>query len=67
MVAAVVFGLAHLYQGAVGVVTTFVMGLVLGALYVIGGSLIAPIVVHALVDLRAIWLGRLVTPLAQHA
>jgi membrane protease YdiL (CAAX protease family) len=67
LAAAVVFGLAHLYQGAVGVVTTFVMGLVLGALYVISGSLLAPILVHAMVDLRAIWLGRLVAPVPQGA
>lgn len=59
--AAVVFGLAHLYQGASGVTVTFVVGLALGGLYLVTGSLLAPVVVHALIDLRAISLGRLVT------
>lgn len=60
MIAAVAFGLAHLYQGASGVVVTFGVGLILGGLYVLTGSLLAPVVVHALIDLRAISLGRLV-------
>lgn len=59
LIAAVAFGLAHLYQGATGIVATFVMGGVLGALYVVTGSLIAPIAVHALIDLRALPLSRL--------
>ncbi|WP_106848173.1 CPBP family intramembrane glutamic endopeptidase [Blastococcus sp. Marseille-P5729] len=58
--AAVVFALAHLYQGAPGVVVTFFVGLALGGLYIVTGSLLAPVLVHALIDLRAISLGRLV-------
>ena len=57
---AVVFGLAHLYQGAQGVISTFLVGIVLGGLYVVTGSLLAPVLVHALIDVRAISLGRLV-------
>jgi uncharacterized protein len=59
LAAAVVFGLAHAYQGAIGLTTSLLIGIALGALYVVTGSLIAPIIVHALVDLRAIPLGRL--------
>lgn len=60
LTAAVVFGLAHAYQGAVGVTSSLLIGVVLGALYVVTGSLLAPILVHACVDLRAIPLGRMV-------
>ena len=49
-VAAAVFGLAHLYQGAGGVAKTGVVGLVMGGLYVLGGSLLPPILLHAAID-----------------
>jgi len=47
-----VFGLGHLYQGVRGMVLTTVIGLVLATLYVLSGSLLVPIVVHAALDLR---------------
>lgn len=60
LLGAVAFGFAHLYQGAIGLVSTLLIGLVLAGLYVVSGSLLAPVVVHALIDLRAIPLGRIV-------
>ena len=54
LVSAVVFGLAHLYQGWKGVITTGCGGLVLAILYVSTGSLLAPMVVHAVVVLRVL-------------
>ncbi len=48
----IAFGLGHLYQGVRGVTLTAVVGLFLAMLYVISGSLIVPIVVHAALDLR---------------
>ncbi|MGY1743290.1 MULTISPECIES: CPBP family intramembrane glutamic endopeptidase [unclassified Blastococcus] len=51
-VAAVAFGLAHAYQGVAGVVTTGVLGAVMAGLYVDTGSLLLPVLLHALVDLR---------------
>jgi membrane protease YdiL (CAAX protease family) len=51
-VAGAVFGLAHAYQGVTGVVTTGVLGGVLAALYLGTGSLLLPVVLHALIDLR---------------
>jgi membrane protease YdiL (CAAX protease family) len=51
-VAGVAFGLAHAYQGVAGVLTTGVLGAVLAALYLGTGSLLLPVVLHALVDLR---------------
>jgi membrane protease YdiL (CAAX protease family) len=48
------FGLNHIYQGYRGVIGTAIIGLALGMLYYTSGGLIAPIVVHALIDLRII-------------
>lgn len=48
---AVAFGVAHFYQGAAGVLKTGLAGAFLGALYLLTGSLLVPVVVHALIDL----------------
>lgn len=50
-----VFGLAHVYQGAAGVVVTTMMGAVLGLLVVATGSLLPAVVAHAALDLRALF------------
>jgi membrane protease YdiL (CAAX protease family) len=47
-----VFGLGHIYQGIRGVLLTAAIGLFLATLYVLTGSLLVPIVVHAALDLR---------------
>ncbi len=52
--AAVVFGLLHIYQGPVGVVATTVLGLVFTLLYVVSGSIVLVMVLHALLDLRTL-------------
>ncbi len=52
VVAAVAFGLAHAYQGGAGVLTTGVLGGVLAALYLQTGSLLLPVLLHAVIDLR---------------
>jgi membrane protease YdiL (CAAX protease family) len=51
-VAAAAFGLAHAYQGRVGIVTTGVLGGVMAALYLGTGSLLLPVLLHAAIDLR---------------
>ena len=51
-VAAVIFGLQHLYQGAVGSVMSGVIGFLLSLLFLLTGNLLAPIVLHAVMDLR---------------
>ena len=48
--AALLFGFGHLYQGVRGMITTFVVGLVFGALYVGTGAIWLPMVLHALAD-----------------
>ena len=52
MVAAVAFGLAHAYQGGVGILTTGVLGGIMAALYLETGSLLLPVLLHAVIDLR---------------
>lgn len=52
LVSAALFGLAHSYQGLGGVLLTGLAGYWLAGLFVLTGSLLLPILVHALVDLR---------------
>jgi membrane protease YdiL (CAAX protease family) len=47
-----IFGVCHLYQGWVGVVGTGVLGAVLMGMYLSTESLVLPIAIHALIDLR---------------
>jgi membrane protease YdiL (CAAX protease family) len=54
VVAALVFGLAHVYQGWVGVLATTVLGLVFTGLYLASGGLAVPIALHAAIDLMAL-------------
>jgi membrane protease YdiL (CAAX protease family) len=54
VIAALIFGMLHLYQGALGILFATLLGLVFAALYVLTGSIAAPIVLHALVDLRTL-------------
>jgi membrane protease YdiL (CAAX protease family) len=46
------FGLAHLYQGVVGIVQTTILGAIFGLIFIVTGSLLLPMVLHALIDLR---------------
>jgi uncharacterized protein len=52
LVAAAGFGLAHAYQGLSGILLTGVLGGVLAAVYLQSGSLLLPVVLHAVIDLR---------------
>jgi membrane protease YdiL (CAAX protease family) len=47
-----IFGLGHLYQGAKGVLGTTIGGGVFGLLFLLTGSLIPGVVLHALIDLQ---------------
>jgi membrane protease YdiL (CAAX protease family) len=51
--AVAVFGLGHIYQGWAGVVRTAAVGLVLTAVFLIGGSLLPVILLHIFIDLTA--------------
>lgn len=52
--AALAFGWAHLYQGAVGMVGTALLGALLATLFWASGSLLWPMVLHALIDLQVL-------------
>jgi membrane protease YdiL (CAAX protease family) len=51
--ATLLFGVLHLYQGALGILFSVVLGAVFVALYLITGSIVVPIVLHAIIDLRS--------------
>ena len=51
--AALLFGLAHFYQGAADTLMTALLGLAFGFIYVETGSLALPILLHAAVDISA--------------
>jgi membrane protease YdiL (CAAX protease family) len=51
---AVLFGLLHLYQKLTGVVVAIVLGLVLTLVYVVSGSILLVIAIHAIIDLRSL-------------
>jgi membrane protease YdiL (CAAX protease family) len=50
----IAFGLAHLYQGRSGVVSTGVGGFAFGLLAMFTGSLWLPMLLHSLADLQAL-------------
>jgi membrane protease YdiL (CAAX protease family) len=52
LLASIIFGLCHFYQGWQGVLGTTALGAVFAGLYVATGSLLFPVILHALVDLR---------------
>jgi uncharacterized protein len=67
VVAAVAFGLAHAYQGGVGIVTTGVLGGIMAALYLETGSLLLPVLLHAAIDLRFLLVPARVLPTGRSA
>jgi membrane protease YdiL (CAAX protease family) len=48
------FGALHAYQGPVGIIGTAIVGALMMLLYATTGSILLPIVVHALFDLRSL-------------
>lgn len=58
LIASVVFGIGHAYQGVRGIAVTTLVGLFMSGVYLITGSLIACVVIHALMDLHAGYMGR---------
>ena len=50
------FGFAHLYQGARGILSTGIGGIVLGLAYVVSGNLLLPVVMHGFINARIAFL-----------
>lgn len=57
LVSSIVFGIAHAYQGPRGILQGMIAGIVFAGLYLFSGSLLAPIVLHAIVDIHGGWAG----------
>jgi membrane protease YdiL (CAAX protease family) len=58
VVSSVIFGLAHAYQGAMGIVRTGLVGVVMALVVVFTGSLPLAMAIHAVIDLvqgRMLW------------
>jgi membrane protease YdiL (CAAX protease family) len=58
MASSLIFGLAHVYQGAKGIVGTAIGGLAFGCLFLLSGSLIGCIALHVLLDLQMLFIIR---------
>ncbi|WP_076410457.1 CPBP family intramembrane glutamic endopeptidase [Shewanella sp. UCD-KL12] len=51
IVSSLAFGLPHLYQGAIHILRTALMGVVMALIYLATDSIIIPIVLHAVIDM----------------
>ena len=54
--ATLIFGIAHMYQGLSGMIRTMLIGLLLGALYLISNSLLYGMILHFVIDFSACFL-----------
>jgi membrane protease YdiL (CAAX protease family) len=52
LLSSAVFGIAHEYQGVRGMILAGILGIVFAALYLLTGSLLLSMVLHAAIDLR---------------
>lgn len=52
LISSVIFGLGHLYLGIGGVIGMTISGLIFGLLFILTGSLLLPMILHAALDLR---------------
>lgn len=57
--AGILFGLSHFHQGMSGVVSATVIGFLLSYLFVVTGSLLVPIIVHVMYDMKVLLLSRI--------
>lgn len=53
LAASLIFGFGHLYQGLRGVILTTLVGAFLTGVYLLSGSLLAGILIHALMDMHS--------------
>ena len=65
VISAAIFGIGHLYQGWRGVLQTALVGLALGAIYLLTGTLFWPMLLHFLIDVRGGTMGYTVMRRAQ--
>lgn len=53
-VSVVLFGVLHAYQGVIGVIGATVIGALMMALFVMSGTILLPVLLHAVIDLRSL-------------
>jgi membrane protease YdiL (CAAX protease family) len=53
LVSSLIFGWGHAYQGAAGIVKTGIAGLLYAGAYAVTGSLLAPMLLHAVTDMTS--------------
>lgn len=58
VLSAVAFGLNHIYQGKTGLISTTLSGLAFGGLFLLTGSLMLPMLLHAAADLQGLYILR---------
>jgi membrane protease YdiL (CAAX protease family) len=58
LIAALIFGFGHAYQGPRGIALTTLVGLLMSGIYLVTGSLFASMTFHALMDLHAGYVAR---------
>lgn len=56
VIGSVIFGIAHMYQGLSGMVRTALTGALIGALFLVSGSLIYGVILHFVIDISANYL-----------
>ncbi|WP_107840827.1 CPBP family intramembrane glutamic endopeptidase [Metasolibacillus meyeri] len=52
LLVSILFGMAHLYQGISGIVATSFLGVIFFILFIGTGSLLLPIILHFMMDVR---------------
>jgi membrane protease YdiL (CAAX protease family) len=57
LAAILIFGFAHTYQGTQGIVKATMMAIVMVGLYLLSGSLLGPMLLHAVVDVTSGFIG----------
>jgi membrane protease YdiL (CAAX protease family) len=57
-ISSIAFGMAHGYQGLAGILGTALLGAFMALIFVVTGSLWLPIALHAIIDLRVLFLLR---------
>jgi membrane protease YdiL (CAAX protease family) len=58
LLASAIFGINHIYQGKAGMLKTGIAGLFFGALFVLTGNLLLPILLHIAIDIQAVFVLR---------
>jgi len=67
IIASLIFGLLHFMQGVRGITNSIAFGLIMGFLASLSGSLLLPIIVHIIYNLKAIYIARTLGPQIKRA